>query len=174
MAVNGEARLYRDDFDPCNLPRAELERYAARTAEVFGFEPGGPLEDLVTAAGGRLHYEDSLETLDHGTLFVQGRRDFDIHLPWFTSPLRDRFTIAHELGHYFLHSRQGEIPIRANRRGSEPTEWEANWFAAALLMPAEEFRSAWGKRGGKVGVVALDFLVSRDAAAVRAKTLGLM
>ena len=48
---------------------------------------------------------------------------------------RDRFTLAHELGHYLLHT-----PDRVSfTRGSHPIyqdpEWQANVFAAELLSP---------------------------------------
>lgn len=50
---------------------------------------------------------------------------------------RDRFTVAHELGHYFLHS---DVSLsRADDNINVPAyrnpEWQANTFAAALLMP---------------------------------------
>lgn len=50
---------------------------------------------------------------------------------------RDRFTLCHELGHYFLHQPQlmsyprGEIP-----RYMQP-EWQANTFAGELMAPYE-------------------------------------
>lgn len=48
---------------------------------------------------------------------------------------RDRFTLCHELGHYFLH--QPEFVSYA--RGKIPTycqpEWQANTFAAELMAP---------------------------------------
>lgn len=53
---------------------------------------------------------------------------------------RDRFTVAHEIGHYILHT-----PDRINRlglaRSREPLkpyldpEWQANTFAGELLAP---------------------------------------
>jgi Zn-dependent peptidase ImmA (M78 family) len=56
---------------------------------------------------------------------------------------RQRFTIAHECGHFLLH--EGEVHIdrtfRVNRRdttssmATDPEEIEANRFAAELLMP---------------------------------------
>lgn len=54
------------------------------------------------------------------------------------SSVRQRFTLAHELGHYFLHpSKNTFIEFRDNKknivRGAK--EVEANKFAAALLMP---------------------------------------
>ncbi len=54
---------------------------------------------------------------------------------------RRRFTIAHEIGHYCLHSNQHRrfIDTRKNmsRTGSywDTYEYEANAFAAELLMP---------------------------------------
>jgi Zn-dependent peptidase ImmA (M78 family) len=66
------------------------------------------------------------------------------------TPARKRFTIAHELGHYFLHDRSevfldktsGKPRIVANRdplskEGTDVREIEANLFAAELLMPAD-------------------------------------
>lgn len=52
---------------------------------------------------------------------------------------RDRFTIAHEVGHYFLH-REGclfarvELDVPAYRN----PEWQANTFASALLIPKNQ------------------------------------
>lgn len=52
---------------------------------------------------------------------------------------RDRFTIAHELGHFFLHS---EIPLHARKFSSQrprktycDSEWQADCFAGELLVP---------------------------------------
>ena len=64
-------------------------------------------------------------------------------------PLRQRFTIAHELGHYVLdHQRQGifvDTPEKyftlfrdaKSATGEDVQEREANAFAAALLIPRE-------------------------------------
>ena len=56
---------------------------------------------------------------------------------------RSRYTIAHEIGHVFLHR---NIPPVHNRKrcGSdlnpwENSEWQANTFAGELLMPIESF-----------------------------------
>jgi len=54
------------------------------------------------------------------------------------SSVRQRFTIAHELGHYFLHQNKDVfVEYRDNKHDiiREPKEMEANTFAAALLMP---------------------------------------
>jgi len=50
---------------------------------------------------------------------------------------RDRFTVAHELGHLLMHSGLGLA--RHVRKGDVPayrdSEWQANSFAGALLVP---------------------------------------
>ena len=63
------------------------------------------------------------------------------------SPNRIRFSIAHELGHYFLHSNSSKgifmdkLMFRKNiklyNRREEQIEIEANYFAANLLMPKQ-------------------------------------
>ncbi len=56
-----------------------------------------------------------------------------------TEPFRQRFSIAHEIGHWEMHPHisQGYLCTAANLRdyGESPEEAEANWFAATLLMP---------------------------------------
>lgn len=68
-------------------------------------------------------------------------------------PKRKRFTVAHELGHYFLHEGQavhldGERESftldrrdRVSTLGEDELEREANLFAAELLMPAKFLRA---------------------------------
>lgn len=62
--------------------------------------------------------------------------------------VRQRFTIAHELGHYFLHTKKDAfVDYRDNKKGlmRTPREKQANMFAAALLMPrrllAKDFKA---------------------------------
>lgn len=157
----------------CNLMKQQVDDYAAKATSVLGFRPGDDIISLVQQLGGRIHYIDLLDAAaDEDTIFVHGHSDFDIILSSISSPNRDRFTIAHELGHYLLHSRQGAIPLVAARSGSNRAEWEANWFAAGFLMPAREFAAAF-RSGKRVFELASAFAVSEAAAAVRIKALGL-
>lgn len=50
---------------------------------------------------------------------------------------RDRFTVAHELGHLFYHVPQNIVLARSNCevRICENPEWQANTFAGELLVP---------------------------------------
>lgn len=56
------------------------------------------------------------------------------------SSVRQRFTLAHELGHFFLHQKQDAfIDYRDNKKDvmRTPRERQANMFAAAILMPRQ-------------------------------------
>lgn len=82
---------------------------------------------------------------------------------------RDRFTIAHELGHYLLHNEPG-LARTMKPRGSFPvykcSEWQANSFAGALLIPtdvAQTLRDPYA--------IAETCGVSVDAATVQLKVL---
>ena len=54
---------------------------------------------------------------------------------------RDRMTIAHEVGHYILHTDQYPKKCRSisssSIRAFESSEWQAKAFAAELLIPAD-------------------------------------
>ena len=59
---------------------------------------------------------------------------------------RQRFTIAHEFGHYLLHRDQQDIfecchdDINRGDNNERNIETEANQFASTLLMPLKDFR----------------------------------
>ena len=94
---------------------------------------------------------------------------------------RPRFTLAHEIGHAALHSdelfRLSSIPhavgamARGALKGHAPfwdCEWQANSFAAALLMPARGIRSLGGVGDPRLRAkVERAYNVSSDAARVR-------
>lgn len=93
------------------------------------------------------HYEDSFDGM-----LLYDRKDFHIHINIdrgnsFLSK-RGRFTIAHELGHYFIDEhRIGLKYDLLKAHGSkhdggkkEKIELEADYFAGCLLMPEKKFR----------------------------------
>ena len=55
-------------------------------------------------------------------------------------PERQRFTLAHELGHILLH--HVAVPFRDDTFTGSPKENEANRFAFELLMPLHLLRGA--------------------------------
>lgn len=90
-----------------------------------------------------------------------------------------RFTVAHELGHYFLDGHPEEIlktaPIHISRagfsQGTSSIELEADHFASGLLMPSKLVgKVIGGSRVGLDGIVALSQMAecSLTASAIRA------
>jgi Zn-dependent peptidase ImmA (M78 family) len=83
---------------------------------------------------------------------------------------RARMTVLHECGHVTLHAGVA-VTHDTHDRGErlnpwENSEWQANQFAAELLMPPESLGTA-----STVSEFALRMGVSRDAARVRAQQL---
>ena len=105
------------------------------------------------------------------------------------SPARQRFTIAHEIGHFQLHCQQADTPMfvdqtvyfRAPQFSDEARarEREANYFAAELLMPEEWLAkyldahpmnaSAYSR---EVRELADEFKVSKQTMEFRLRDLG--
>jgi hypothetical protein len=99
---------------------------------------------------------------------------------------RERFTIAHELGHFLLHSgesisssnffvcRTKDIHSASSNQKKRGKESEANRFAAELLMPeqlVEQLASQWK---ASIPKMANLFDVSAEAMGIRLTQLGLL
>lgn len=174
------AEAYREDFEkpePINIPKRQIFSFAEAASKKLGLNPGESIEPIVSALGGKIDFlniDDWVEEKS-GTLEVYKDSKFTIYISSFTGPLRNRFTIAHELGHYFLHARAGKKSIRVERRAgcSDRLEWEANWFAAGFLMPESQFREMVVSYDRDIDRIAAHFQVSNQAAATRMKDLGL-
>ena len=89
---------------------------------------------------------------------------------------RQRFTIAHELGHWICHARTAPSYCRL-RDLTEDTdrslEREANVFAAELLLPEPAVREAWAKEPSVEACAEL-LGVSRLSAQWRLYSFGLV
>lgn len=156
-----------------NLSRDDIEQIADKVRKVVGYQPGAELIPIIERIGGKVEFIHLHHWLDDhcATIEVRGKRDFTIRLSRNGGLLRNRFSLAHELGHYVLHSQIGKIQLLATRSLiSERVEWEANWFAAAFLMPANAFRKRW-KLTKNDEDLASYFLVSTQAVKVRKEVI---
>jgi Zn-dependent peptidase ImmA (M78 family) len=103
------------------------------------------------------------------------------------APVRQRFTIAHELGHAVLHGREGlhldqafKLRFRdlTSSLAVDTEEMDANSFAAELLMPADEVIHAVSESGidvhddQAIRGLARKFGVSQQAMTYRLVNLG--
>ncbi|MCT8335740.1 ImmA/IrrE family metallo-endopeptidase [Leptospira sp. 85282-16] len=147
----------------------------------FGANPKGStvrdfFEEIVEFLGGKIEIEHHPEPyeVDGGSLFIKPNRSFTIYLSPITSPLRDNFTIAHELGHYFLHLPQEfDKTMVFARDGYSLIEKQANRFAGAFLMPKDELESAINKFSRNKYLIADHFGVSIPALKYRREELGI-
>ena len=159
------------------LGSVKIERYVDRLIshhKLFESTDAVDLKAFLAKIGGQLEFGETVESL-----VVRDKNNFTIFLPNLTSWRRDRFTIAHELGHYFLHYRyfdldEREIPEkRFKRYGRSGAETEANHFAGMFLMPRNRFVRRFGETDGNVADLANMFEVSTAAAQVRCQALRL-
>lgn len=106
-------------------------------------EPRVPVEDLARLSGITVAYDDLGGDDISGMLYRRGDTKL-IVVNQRHAHHRQRFTIAHELGHADLHDADtyldglATIRFRDGRSatGTDTEEREANAYAAALLMPA--------------------------------------
>lgn len=98
-----------------------------------------PVHEIATKLGARV-IKNNFKNEISGVL-VRRENDVVIGVAEEQTPERQRFTIAHELGHLVLHEGEEVHIDKVNFRSSlsstaeDVEEVEANAFAAALLMP---------------------------------------
>ena len=161
---------------PTNLSRNQIYELAEKFAEATSYTPGKTdiIEYVENQLHGKIEYTDTPKDSVGGSITVDSRENFTIFLSKATSHKRDVFTIAHELGHYFLHSRLGEFQIKANRSEDiDEAEREAHSFAAAFLMPATKLQKLYEEKEGNISALAEAFNVSLSAMNWRCINLGL-
>lgn len=100
-----------------------------------------------------------------------------IYINQFESKARQRFTCAHEIGHYVERTRNEDnsYTFRDRRSGKAdtPHEWYADFFAANLLMPQAVFEELVEVHGATCSELVDYFGVSISAVRTRARLLGL-
>jgi Zn-dependent peptidase ImmA (M78 family) len=123
-------------------------------------------------------YESKFNNSDIDGMVRSSSKEKAIYINKNNMPERNRFTIAHELGHIILHHHSdnddGEfVDYRGNNNKYDPKEHEANMFAASLLMPKHTAENVW-RSINDVDDFANIFKVSRAAASIRLQNLGLI
>ncbi len=125
-------------------------------------------------------------------LLVTNAKTAHIFIQESDAETRKRFTIGHEIGHYFLrhqfengehvHVDKGNFISQRGPQaatGVDPKEIEANQFAASLLMPSKMVHERVAALGtplldDEVIQLAKEFKVSEQAMTIRLTTLDLL
>ena len=119
-----------------------------------------PLERIGKAVGAVIRYSPLDEELS-GMIYVKDGLPI-IGVNRLHHPNRQRFTVAHEIGHLVLHRNLISEQVHVDKKfpielsglkrdsisglGTEPVEIEANRFAAALLIPESYLEKMLGSR----------------------------
>lgn len=158
------------------------ERRAERVLEQFG--AGNVPVDVYGVAR---HLGVRVERADLGDdvsgVLVRNLEAAVIGVHFAHHPSRQRFTIAHELGHFVLHSggtyvdRGTYVRFRnsASGTGTDAEEHDANQFAAALLMPGAALRTEFNAHPFDLADdIAVTSLAQKLGVSIQALTFRLM
>lgn len=150
-------------------------------------QPPVPVEDILTACGISVEYHN-LEPSVSGVLVRRGDTA-SVGVNALHHRNRQRFTLAHELGHFYLHLDSPTVFVDdalVHFRGDDvtvpddPQEMEANAFAGALLMPERMLRADLAGRyidafdDSAVRDLARKYAVSAQALTIRLTRVGLI
>lgn len=149
------------------------------------------IQHLTHLLGGTITYTLHLEAGSMSTRITHTRHDpepdagepfaFTTTLSKADPPRLQRFRLAHEIGHIYLHHlkqppehRQVEFFKRPYNPAEAKQCTQANKFAGALLMPARKFHQAWDETGGDLIKIADLFNVTVVTAEARHHHLTIM
>lgn len=134
----------RQPFDPRRNAQELVEEFGADKAPI-------PVERIAKFLGAQIRYSP-LDNELSGMIYIQDEIPI-IGVNSLHHPNRQRFTIAHEIGHLRLHKdvisghvhvdKQFDMPIKALMRdptaaqGTDSIEIQANQFASELLIPSK-------------------------------------
>lgn len=161
---------------------ADFEKAQAIAEEIlrenYISKPPVPVIELVRNYGHEV-FEADLEPDIAGLVYLEGHIIF---INKDDSDTRKAFTIAHELGHIKLHSKELEknpdlgIMYRRplGRKSEDDKEQEANYFAASLLVPQSMYEQILRQYknvlpDNKIELLSVLFGVSREVISYRLK-----
>jgi Zn-dependent peptidase ImmA (M78 family) len=165
--------------------RDQINRLADTIRSACDLSVPVDVQEAVSRLKGQL---EEVEDADFEAMIQKVGEGFRIVISIEKHEHRRRFSVAHELGHLFLHmgylvdeEKWASVGTYTDsvyyRYGYTTEEYEAHEFAAAFLMPRTEFLKVANqyKTGNRFQIVPIaeHFQVSTDAAANRGRWLGL-
>lgn len=149
---------------------------------------GGPpvnIEAVIRGLGIELDKKAALKSDISGQIEKLSNKTYKVSVNASDNYFRQRFTMAHELGHYLLHReligdglyddrayRSTETGTYTNKLVGPAEEAAANRIAARILMPADKVTSE-AREVSSVEALAQRFQVSRRAMDIRLQSLGI-
>lgn len=162
------------------------ERAARERRRIFGLTETQPIADLLELVEGVLDVPVLIERFEAdkiaGVLLRHASSDSFVGINADHHPVRQRFTLAHELGHLHLdHQPRVELASDVFGSSTDPQEVEANYFAAELLAPRQAV-TAWLEERDEIAALdaeavarlALGFGISFPTACYRLERAGVI
>lgn len=170
--------------------RASIEQRAVDILQESGTYRSPVSVDLIVAHLGVITQARALSDGVSGVLVFENDQGV-IGYNSLHAPVRQRFTLAHEIGHFVLHIKGKEPRLFIDKSvafhrnddsstGSDNEEIEANVFAASLLMPESLVRREIEQRRldlddeDDIDALAKSFNVSPAAMTYRLVNIGLL
>lgn len=131
---------------PIGLPEKLIWQLADLVSAKMKYRPSSSLHKLIERLGGTIEFINGNDAISKTSYIKVENSSFTIYLSSDNFPLRERYILAHELGHYILHSRCGTMPIEANHADyasdelANGVEFEAHEFACAFLISEAEYK----------------------------------
>jgi Zn-dependent peptidase ImmA (M78 family) len=146
------------------MSRKKIKLLVDAIIRQYGLAIPVDVEKLALAIGAEIRKDDFDGSLSGFAFQKRGSKFIGVNSS--EGEQRQRFTIAHELGHLFLHKQSsvsydtGMMLLRDSHSsdGTDFKEIEANRFAAELLMPEESIRKDLASEG------QIDLVGDSDAA----------
>ena len=160
---------------PVNLSFTAIEEIADKFATKVNYTPDGDLHKIVKSLRGVINNKSVVDTgissISEIGVTPDNDPNFIISLAPFSFPLLERYAIAHELGHFCLHSEFGEKELEAPNNHAHAdlvAEQEAGDFAQAFLIPKSQLDTFLeGKKEVTPQAVAAKFRVPVNLAISR-------
>lgn len=168
-----------------NTPLTNIKELAEFIALQFN-EKQTPVDKIAEEESLEIFYDKYEKgTFDGMTVYLN--RKFYVHLNVDSGNIKDstrgRFTLAHELGHYFIDAHRVGLQkgilvphsSYTNKKNFDSIEREADYFASCLLMPESRFQNEIFRKKFNYDLIhnlAIQFKVSITACAIRFAQIG--
>lgn len=133
--------------------KTRISKLAEYIANEFSDRNLTLLNNIAKFEGVPIHYDNYEDAFDGLLLYDANNKDFHIHINIDNgnklNSKRGRFTLAHELGHFFVDEHRWGLKYGLlephtsfhNIDQKSLIEEEADYFASCLLMPKDKFRN---------------------------------
>lgn len=174
------------DFVPVDLPvhldvsgrfasvsDQEIERIALETRRFWGLGDG-PISNMCRLLENNgvflVHLPLNVKEEDAFSQWIDDETPTVVNVAHSPSACRDRFSLAHELGHLIMHRQ-----VSLNKDNRKLIESQANRFASSFLLPAHTFTREFGRPSLNVfHILKEKWKVSIKAQIYRCKQLGVL